>query len=31
MLTIKNMSKTYNVEKLTEKDIEIIYKIVPRQ
>ncbi|MDU2583476.1 MAG: GNAT family N-acetyltransferase [Anaerococcus hydrogenalis] len=27
MLTIKNMSKTYNVEKLTEKDIESIYRL----
>ena len=27
MLTIKNMSKTYNVEKLTENDIETIYRL----
>lgn len=27
MLTIKNMSKTYKVEKLTENDIETIYKL----
>ncbi|WP_229028490.1 hypothetical protein [Anaerococcus vaginalis] len=27
MLIIKNMSKTYNVEKLTENDIETIYRL----
>lgn len=27
MLTIKNMSKNYNVEKLTENDIETIYRL----
>ena len=27
MFTIKNMSKTYNVEKLTEIDIENIYRL----
>ncbi|WP_280641599.1 hypothetical protein [Anaerococcus jeddahensis] len=27
MLTIKNLSKTYKVEKLTENDIETIYSL----
>ena len=27
MKIIKNMSKTYNVEKLTENDIETIYRL----